>query len=161
MVIHILRPLHGNKPKKIIAAPKIYGFDTGFACFHRGWTSLRPQDVGALWGHLVLNELHAVAGRRTISYWRDKSKHEIDFMWAPREGDPVAIECQWSATDFDPGNFRVFRRVHPNGVKVVVSHDVHRPGRRTGSGLVVHFENPCGLAQRIGAWQDNSGGVAK
>ena len=84
LVIHILRPFHGNRSKEIITAPKIYGCDTGFVCFYRGWTSLRPQDVGALWEHLVLNELHAVAGRRTIRYWRDKQKHEIDFIWASR-----------------------------------------------------------------------------
>ena len=161
LVIHILRPFHGNRSKEIITAPKIYGCDTGFVCFYRGWTSLRPQDVGALWEHLVLNELHAVAGRRTIRYWRDKQKHEIDFIWAPRGSDPVVIECQWSAADFDPGNLGVFRRVHPNGVKVVVSHDVHRPCRRTWGGLVVHFENPRGLAQRIEAWRGNRGGIAK
>jgi hypothetical protein len=37
----VLRPFSTRRSNEIIAAPKVYGFDTGFVCAHRGWTSLR------------------------------------------------------------------------------------------------------------------------
>ena len=54
-----LRPFSSRRSNEIIAAPKVYGFDTGFVCAHRGWTGLRPDDLGQLWEHYVLNELTA------------------------------------------------------------------------------------------------------
>jgi hypothetical protein len=77
-------------------------FDTGFVCYHRGWHQLRREDLGLLWEHYVLNELHAHLQSRRVLYWRDKRGHEVDFIWQPRGGAPIAIECKWSAADFDP-----------------------------------------------------------
>ena len=82
-VVHVLRPFHTNRQREIVAAPKVYAFDTGFLCFCRGWTTLRGQDMGELWEHFVLNEIYAVTQTRALGYWRDKQKHEIDFIWAP------------------------------------------------------------------------------
>ena len=62
-----------------MAQPKAYGFDTGFVCHTRGWDSLRPEDCGILWEHLVLDTLVA-AGHTRIHYWRDKTDHEVDFV---------------------------------------------------------------------------------
>lgn len=45
-VAHIVRPFHRHKPAEIVAAPKVYAFDTGFVCYYRGWTSLRREDMG-------------------------------------------------------------------------------------------------------------------
>ena len=55
----ILRPFSSQRSHEIVAAPKVYGFDTGFVCVHRGWTHLRPEDLGRLWEHYVLNEIVA------------------------------------------------------------------------------------------------------
>ncbi len=71
-VVHLVRPFAGAGKSEIVAAPKAYGFDTGFVCYHRGWHDLRREDLGLLWEHLVLNELHAHLDRRAIHYWRQK-----------------------------------------------------------------------------------------
>lgn len=55
-VAHVIRPFSTHRPIEIVAAPKVYGFDTGFVCYHRGWRTLRAEDMGALWEHFVLNE---------------------------------------------------------------------------------------------------------
>ncbi len=78
------------------AAPKVYGFDSGFVRALRGWTALRPDDLGQLREHFVLNEMHAVTQSREIRYWRDKRGHEVDFVWAKRGRAPLAIECKKS-----------------------------------------------------------------
>ncbi len=127
-VAHIIRPFSAHRPTEIIAAPKVYGFDTGFVCYHRGWHELRREDLGLLWEHVVLNELHGrLQDRNVIRYWRDKQGHEVDFVLVDRSGPPTAIECKWSASHFDPTNLRAFRRLHPRGRNLLVAQDVGRP----------------------------------
>ena len=43
---NLLRPFNSRRSTEIIAAPKVYGFDTGFIAFHRGWNQLRRSDLG-------------------------------------------------------------------------------------------------------------------
>jgi predicted AAA+ superfamily ATPase len=59
VVAHVVRPYSTGKTAKIVAVPKVYGFDTGFVCYFRGWHEPRRDDMGLLWEHYVLNELHA------------------------------------------------------------------------------------------------------
>src|SRR3989338_11664823 len=126
-VAHIIRPFSTHRPTEIVSAPKVYGFDTGFACYHRGWHELRSEDLGLLWEHFVLNELHGQLHIRDIRYWRDKQGHEIDFILADRSGPPTTIECKWSASHFDTTNLRAFRRLHSRGRNLLFAQDVDRP----------------------------------
>jgi predicted AAA+ superfamily ATPase len=126
-VAHIIRPFSSHRPTEIVAAPKVYAFDTGFVCYHRGWHELRPEDLGLLWEHFVLNELHGQFQTRDIRYWRDKQGHEVDFVLVDRSGPPTAIECKWSASHFDPTNLRAFRRLYPQGRNLLFAQDVDRP----------------------------------
>ena len=61
----------------------MYGFDTGFVSYYRGWQALRNEDLGLLWEHFVLNEIHGRLQRRDLRYWRNKHGAEVDFaLWA-------------------------------------------------------------------------------
>ena len=53
-VVHVVRSFSTNPQREITSAPKVYGFDTGFVCYHKGWHELRSQDMGYLWEHFVL-----------------------------------------------------------------------------------------------------------
>lgn len=133
-VMHVVRPFSRSASVEIVAAPKVYGFDTGFVAAHKGWRELRADDIGLLWEHVVLNELHAHRQSRDVCYWRDKQQHEVDFV-LPAKGRaaPVAIECKWRAADFDPSNLRIFRRHYPSDENyVVVSERVRTPVRKFG-----------------------------
>lgn len=147
-VAHVLRPFSGRRASEIVSAPKVYGFDTGFVCALRGWNSFRAEDAGYLWEHLVLNELLARVGRQGLGYWRDKRGHEVDFVFAPRGGDPTAIECKWRADRFEPAALRAFRRSHPKGRNFIVAHDIDRPIRRHYGEIEVVF---CSLERLIKA----------
>jgi predicted AAA+ superfamily ATPase len=125
-VVHVVRPFSSHRPTEIVSAPKVYGFDTGFICYYRGWDTLRSEDAGTLWEHFVLNEIVAQTQSRGISYWRDKRGHEVDFILAGRRSEPLAIECKWSASDFDATNIKSFRRQYPRGDNFVVAADVTR-----------------------------------
>jgi uncharacterized protein len=139
-VAHVVRPFSTRRPTEIVAAPKVYGFDTGFICYHRGWQHLRDDDLGVLWEHFVLNEIMARLQSREILYWRDKRGHEVDFVLATHRKKPMAIECKWSASNFNPTNLEAFRHQHLEGDNVILAHDVERPFTRTYGNLTVRFE---------------------
>ncbi len=138
-VVHVLRPFHSHKQAEIVAAPKVYGFDTGFVCYYKGWNRLRDQDLGLLWEHFVLNEIYAQTQSRRVQYWRDKRGHEVDFVLPRRGLEPLAIECKWSAEGFDPKGLAAFRRRYPAGENFVVAGNVDRTFNRRFGDLEIRF----------------------
>jgi predicted AAA+ superfamily ATPase len=149
LVAHVIRPYSTHRPTEIVSAPKVYGFDTGFVCAYRGWQSLRQEDMGPLWEHVVLNELQAHGQGRVLHYWRDKRGHEVDFILAAHGKPPIAIECKWSERDFDPANLRSFRVQYSAGDNYVVAHDVERTHIRHYRNLVVCYVNLTDLISRV------------
>jgi hypothetical protein len=110
-------------------------------CHYRGATSLRPADLDSLWAHLVLNELHAHVGRGAIRYWRTKHGSEIDFVLVRHGRPPAAVECCWSAADFEPAAMRSFRGAYPGGSSFAVTADTADGGsfERAYGSLRVRF----------------------
>ncbi|MCC5805977.1 MAG: DUF4143 domain-containing protein [Opitutales bacterium] len=149
--VHVLRPFSTNAQREITAMPKVYGFDTGFVCHARGWRSLRREDCGLLWEHLVLDELRHRFPSADLHHWRDKRKHEIDFVLAGRAKPPVAVECKWKLSGGFETHFRSFKSLYPDARLVVVSTDSDEPRRNrkadcieTGLGRI---EEAVGLAR--------------
>lgn len=138
-VVHLLRPFASNPSVEIVSAPKVYGFDTGFVCYHRGWDTLREEDLGVLWEHFVLNELHGRLQTRSLHYWRDKRGHEVDIVLVGRKGNPTAIECKWSADAFDPVALLALRRRYLGGDNYVVAANVGRGWKRRFGDVLVQF----------------------
>jgi uncharacterized protein len=117
--IRVLRPYHGGSASELVHQPKIFGFDTGFVCHARGWDSLRPEDHGTLWEHVVLETLVALETPQ-IGYWRDKAQHEVDFVLPRSRGTVDALECKWSVSGFSPGGLIAFRSLHKRGTNYLV-----------------------------------------
>ncbi len=149
-VVLVLRPFSTRPSSEIVSAPKVYGFDTGFVCAYRGWTSLRPDDLGRLWEHYVLHELTAHLQNVSLRYWRDKQGHEVDFIWAPRGRRPLAIECKWSGRDFDPASLSAFARAYPRHELLVVTTDAQPAFAREYAGHPVQFLTLERLVERLG-----------
>lgn len=150
-VIHVVRPFNSHRATEIVSAPKVYGFDTGFICYYRGWYDLRDDDLGILWEHFVLNELHALLQSRRIHYWRDKHGHELDFVIVDRRSTPTVIECKWSAASFDPSGLRSFRNQYTEGMNYVVANDVDLPYEREYNGIHVRFVSLPELLRQLQA----------
>lgn len=147
---HIIKPFNTHRPTEIISAPKVYGFDTGFICHAKGWQDLRREDLGLLWEHYVLNELQAQLQTHKICYWRDKQKHEIDFvLQKSRSKSLITIECKWLAKEFDPGNLKIFRQQYPDGQNYVVATDISDVFQRKYNDISLHFVNLQDLIQAI------------
>ena len=94
-----------------------------------------------------LNEMQSKFQDRRILYWRDKRHHEVDFIWK-RKG-AIAIECKWSADQFESAGMNAFRRLYPEGKNYVVAYDVKRPFQRTYKNLTVEFLNLEQLIERL------------
>jgi len=138
---HVIRPFSSKRQNEIISAPKVYGFDTGFVCYYRGWHELRNEDMGYLWEHFVLNEIFAHRQARDIGYWRDKQGHEIDFVINKRGQPLIAIECKWRDKDFDPANAKVFLRHYDKAQVYVVSHNISHPYSHRYGDFTIKFIN--------------------
>jgi predicted AAA+ superfamily ATPase len=134
--VHVLRPFAKNPQREITAMPKVYAFDTGFVCFAKGWREIRSEDMGLLWEHLVLDELKARFAESEIYYWRDKQKHEVDFILARRGCRPVALECKWKLQSAGKSNFASFASLYPDSRLIVIASDADKPRVNRAKGYV-------------------------
>lgn len=148
-VVQVVRPYSARRASEIVAAPKVYGFDTGFVCLLKGWDRLRNEDRGVLWEHYVLNEYLARTQDQRIRYWRDKRGHEIDFVLAHRGGSTTTIECKWQAAGFDARNLKAFRSRYPDGDNFVVADDVDASYARDYGAVTVRFVSLPELIRRV------------
>jgi hypothetical protein len=144
--VFILSPFAGGGRREIVSRPKVYAFDTGFVTFVKGWESIREDDRGILWEHLVLDELRAREDERAIGYWRDKSGRELDFVVRRTQGRVDAYECKVNPDNFDPGALKAFRSLYPEGRNFACSPWVDSPFERRYGNLPVAFGTPGDLS---------------
>lgn len=122
--IHLVPPFHGGGKREIVARPKYYAFDTGFVCHERGWDSIRDEDRGLLWEHLVIDALRSCHADDSIFYWRDKSGREIDFVVRRGRERVDTIECKINPEKLTTTATEVFRGYYPEGDNYMVSPGV-------------------------------------
>ena len=139
--VFLLPPFHGGGRREITQRPKCYTFDTGFVTFAKGWDSIREEDRGLLWEHLVLDTLRTGMDYRTIYYWRDKSGREVDFVMKGSGQQVDTVECKINPDRFDFNSLAVFRANYPEGKNYVVSPVVKTPYQQRFGKLVVRYCN--------------------
>jgi predicted AAA+ superfamily ATPase len=146
--IILVRPFYGSGQKEITKMPKVYGFDTGFVSFYRGWDPLRSDDYGPLWEHLVLEYLLAYGSVWKIQYWRDSTGREIDFIIRRNRDEVDAIECKWNPLGFDATALKVFRSYYPKGNNYLMCPLTEAGYWKEMSRLKIYVCNPEG-------WKDS------
>lgn len=147
--VTLVRPFHGGGQKEIIKMPKIYGFDTGFVSFSRGWDPLRQDDYGPLWEHIVLEYLQACAYNYQIQYWRLSDGREIDFVISRNRDTVDAIECEWNEERFDPAGLKLFRTLYPGGNNYLICPMSEQGYLKQIAGMNVYVCNPVGWSKRF------------
>lgn len=135
--VHLLPPFHGRGRREIVSRPKCYMFDTGFVTFERGWESIRDDDRGLLWEHLVLDTLRSRCPDEDIFYWRDKSRREVDFVVRRGQGRVDVVECKVNPDRLDTTAIETFRGLYPEGENFIVSPAVKTPYRIRRGGRVM------------------------
>jgi uncharacterized protein len=134
-----LRPFHAGGKREITRQPRCFGFDTGFVCHEKGWDTLRPDDFGILWEHIVLDILQIIFGNERVFYWKDKSGREVDFVIAGKRNSATAIECKINPEKFHPENIAVFRSSCPHGENWVLSPSIKTAYKKRFNELMVDF----------------------
>ena len=119
--VFLLSPFHGGGKREIVSRPKCYAFDTGFVTFEKGWDSIREDDRGLLWEHLVLDALRFQHADKDIFYWQDKSRREVDFVVRHTRNRVDVIECKINPDRFNTGSVETFRSIYPHGENYIVS----------------------------------------
>jgi uncharacterized protein len=148
--ISVLRPYSAGGRREIIAQPKVYGFDTGFVAFCRGWNDLRNEDCGQLWEHLVLETLLSIVPDSDIHFWRDKQQREIDFVIPRGRSSCHVIECKWHPDALEMRGIKAFRESYPKGINILCSPQVARMHTRAVAGVEVIFANATDLREILG-----------
>lgn len=144
-VLHLLRPFHGGGKREIVSRPKCYAFDTGFVTFEKGWDTIRNDDRGLLWEHLVLDSLRFRCADEDIYYWQDKSRREIDFVIRRGRDRVDAVECKINPDRLDAAAVEAFRALYPAGDNYIVSPAVKTPARLRRGELVFTVCNTADL----------------
>jgi len=134
--VHLLRPFHGGGKREIVSRPKCYAFDTGFVTFEKGWDSIRDDDRGLLWEHLVLDALRFRFADGDIFYWQDKSRREVDFVIRRGRDRVDLLECKINLDKLDAKPVEAFRDLYPEGDNYIVSPAVKKPYRVRRGDLV-------------------------
>ncbi len=142
--VHLLRPFHGGGKREIVSRPKCYAFDTGFVTFEKGWDSIRDDDRGLLWEHLVLDTLRFRFADEDIFYWQDKSFREVDFVIRRGRDRVDVMECKINPNKLDAKPVEVFRGIYPIGENYVVSPAVKKPYQIRRGDLVFTVCTPRG-----------------
>jgi len=140
----LLPPFHGGGRREITRRPKAYAFDTGFVAHSRGWESIRSEDRGLLWEHLVLDMLRTQFVDRDLFYWRDKSQREVDFVIRRPGNRADAIECKVNPDRFQAKSLAAFRALYPAGKNLVLSPSVKIPYTKRYQDLTVRFTSRLG-----------------
>jgi len=97
-IIDLITPYFSNKRTEITKNPKVYFVDTGFR--NLILSDFRKFDQREDFGSLVENYVFMNLKRRSnefqnISFWRTKSKAEVDFV-IEKEGEVIPIEVKYS-----------------------------------------------------------------
>ncbi len=143
--VTLVRPFFGGGRNEIVKMSKCYAFDTGFISFARGWDPLRPDDYGALWEHVVLEQMLARFPEQQVCYWRDKGGREVDFVLARNRDEVDAIECKWDPGAFDPTAMQMFRTWYPTGRNYLLTPSGATAYTRRYGKLEVKIATPSAL----------------
>ncbi len=139
--VFLLPPFHGGGRREITRKPKCYAFDTGFVSFIKGWDSIREDDRGLLWEHLVLDTLRTIEHENNLFFWRDKSGREIDFVIKKDRHNVEAFECKVNPANFSLKTLKVFRETYPHGRNICISPNISESYRIRKENLLVEFHS--------------------
>jgi len=145
--VTVLTPYAAGGRREIIAQPKVFGFDTGFVAFNRGWEELRTEDCGALWEHLVLETLMSFSSETNLHFWRDKQQREVDFVISRGGARCDAFECKWNSDAFETRGLKAFRDNYPRGRNFLVASNVVQPYSRKIGELDITIANVTHLRE--------------
>lgn len=116
-VTYLVKPYYTNKLTEIVKQPKTYFFDAGFLNHILSF----EVDSGKKLEQVLMMEF--IKNDFEIKYWRDKKKHEMDFIIFKDNKIIQAIEAKSSGKHTE--SFVAFKRIYPDiPVKIISKENV-------------------------------------
>lgn len=118
-----VRPYYKNKRTEIVKNPKIYFLDTGFRnSVANDFRKLHERpDGGALFENGLAMEF--IKHEAELNFWRDKKRHEVDFVITQEGGMRRAIESKLYARKKDIESMKVFHAFYPTIPRILAYFD--------------------------------------
>jgi len=120
-IVRTIQPFYSNLSSELRKTPKCYFLDTGLRnMLINNFNDLEfRSDRGELLETFVYTQLLKKAGESTkISYWKTKSKQEIDFI-LQEEKKLTAVEVKWN--DGSQKYLKKFKQTYPDAETFVIS----------------------------------------
>lgn len=138
-ICRLVRPYFTNKRTEIVKNPKVYFFDTGLRnSIVDDFRALNQRpDAGALLENGIA--MQAIKKNYPIRFWRDKKKHEVDFVLSLGEGDTVAIESKCNARSQDERELSNIRRAYPSFPAYISYLDAEQSPKKLIKGYPVYL----------------------
>ena len=114
-----------------------------------GWDSIREEDRGLLWEHLVLDTFRTIEQENNLFFWRDKSGREIDFVIKRDRSNVDAIECKVNPANFSSKTLKVFREIYPDGCNFCISPNISKSYLIRKDELLVEFHSLQSIYERF------------
>ena len=81
---------------------------------------------------------------------RDYCLSKIDFIYLKNpNGNPIVIECKWSANQLNPKSFHRFRKLHKSGENYLVANDIDREYTINSDGLIINCVSIIDLIEKL------------
>jgi predicted AAA+ superfamily ATPase len=119
-ICNFIKPYFKNKRSEIVKNPKVYFLDTGLR--NLIVNDFRKIDERVDGGALLENGVFMQLMKRNLEpqYWRDKLRHELDFIVQLENNILLAVEVKKTAKDIRPSTLRAFERAYPDIGKLVL-----------------------------------------
>lgn len=119
-ICNLVKPYYQNKRTEIIKNPKVYFFDNGLRnSIINDFRRLGERtDSGFLLENAVFMQL--LKDDYVFHFWRDKKKHEVDFILQLENQRMLAVEVKSTVKNFQSVSLSVFREAYPEIAVVFV-----------------------------------------
>ena len=121
-----VKPYFNNKRTEIVKNPKIFFYDSGLRnIIINDFRKLdRRPDAGALLENAVFCQL--TKGGYEFNYWRDKKKHEVDFVLKLADRELLAVEIKSRSKTNNSASIVSFNKIHPEAKIILVYANVEK-----------------------------------
>lgn len=135
----LIRPYHTNKRTEIVKNPKAYFFDTGLR--NSVVNDFRPFDQRPDAGALLENgiAMQAVKKNYFLNFWRDKKKHEVDFIISLGEDRRAAVESKHYAIASNMRTFSHLQTFYPSLSTILSYYDADEYVKKAEGAYPIYF----------------------
>jgi predicted AAA+ superfamily ATPase len=136
-ICSLVKPYFKNKRTEIVKNPKVFFCDCGLRNIiindFRKFDS--RTDAGQLLENVIFSQL--VKGGYSFNFWRDKKKHEVDFILNLENQKKLALEVKTALKNTQSASIANFKKTHPE-IEIAFTYFKMKAGKEAVSNARVY-----------------------